>query len=78
MGFLLNFGNPPRLGHQDAITSIDAMGRERATTSGGRDTSIRIWKIAEESQLVFNGHSGSIDCVRMVNEDHFVSCGDDG
>jgi len=66
------------LGHQDAITSIDAMGRERATTSGGRDTSIRIWKIAEESQLVFNGHSGSIDCVRMVNEDHFVSCGDDG
>jgi len=67
-----------RLGHQDAITSIDALTRERAITSGGRDTSVRIWKIPEESQLVFNGHQGSIDCVRFINEEHFVSCGDDG
>lgn len=57
---------------------MDALSRERAITSGGRDTSVRIWKIPEESQLVFNGHSGSIDCVRLVNEDTFVSCGDDG
>ena len=67
-----------RLGHQDSITSIDALTRERAVTSGGRDISIRLWKIPDESQLVFNGHGGSIDCVRFVNEEHFVSCGDDG
>ncbi|XP_057375125.1 U3 small nucleolar RNA-interacting protein 2-like isoform X1 [Daphnia carinata] len=66
------------LGHQDAITSIDALNKERAITAGGRDNSLRVWKIPEESQLIFNGHQGSIDCVRLINEDHFVSCGDDG
>lgn len=32
----------------------------------------------EESQLIFNGHKGSIDMVKLVNEEHFLSCGDDG
>lgn len=74
----VTFSSSFRLGHQDSITSIDALNRERAITSGGRDNSIRLWKIPEESQLVFNGHQGSIDCARLVNEDHFISCGDDG
>uniref|UniRef100_T1IIB2 U3 small nucleolar RNA-interacting protein 2 n=1 Tax=Strigamia maritima TaxID=126957 RepID=T1IIB2_STRMM len=65
-------------GHQDAITSIDSLYRDRAITSGGRDTSIRIWKIIEESQLVFNGHASNIECVRLINEENFMSCGDDG
>ena len=42
-------------GHQEGITGIDSLARERAVTSGGRDNSVRIWKIVEESQLVFNG-----------------------
>ena len=46
-----------RFGHQDKITAIDALSRERAVTSGGRDSSLRVWKIIEESQLVFNAHS---------------------
>ena len=45
----------PRFGHSDAITGIDSLFRDRAITSGGRDASIRIWKVVEESQLVFNG-----------------------
>ncbi|KAK1135999.1 hypothetical protein K0M31_000568 [Melipona bicolor] len=65
-------------GHQNVITSIDALARERAITSGGFDRTIRIWKIVEESQLVFNGHGGSIDSVKLINEEHFLSCGDDG
>lgn len=32
----------------------------------------------EESQLVYNGHSGSIDGVKLVNEEVFLSCADDG
>lgn len=64
-------------GHQDGITAIDALTRDRAVTSGGRDSSIRIWKIPEESQLIYN-HSGSIDAVRLVNEENFISGGDDG
>ena len=46
----------PRFGHEDAITSIDCLLRGRALTSGGRDHSIRVWKVDEESQLVFKGH----------------------
>ena len=45
-----------RYGHEDTITSIDSLTRERAITAGGRDGSIRIWKVVEESQLVFHGH----------------------
>ncbi|XP_032685545.1 U3 small nucleolar RNA-interacting protein 2-like [Odontomachus brunneus] len=65
-------------GHQGGITSIDALSRERAVTSGF-DSSIRIWKIVEESQLIFNGHSNnSIDEVKLINEENFFSCGSDG
>lgn len=65
-------------GHQDAIMDIDALMRERALTAGGRDNTIRLWKIVEESQLVFNGHNGSIDTVKFINEETFISGGDDG
>lgn len=65
-------------GHQNQITSVDALYKERALTSGGADGTLRIWKIVDESQLVYNGHSGSIDCVKLVNEEVFLSCGDDG
>lgn len=69
-----------RFGHQSAITSIDALSRERAITSGGYDGSIRIWKIVEESQLIFNAHSvgNSIDAVKLINEENFFSGGDNG
>lgn len=67
-----------RFGHQSSITGIDASIRERAITSGGRDCTIRIWKITEESQLIYNGHKGSIENVKLINEEHFVSSGDDG
>lgn len=65
-------------GHQNPVTSIDALYKERALTSGGVDGTLRIWKIVEESQLVFNGHHGSIDCARFINEETFLTCGDDG
>lgn len=65
-------------GHQNAVMSIDALSRERAITAGGMDNTIRLWKIPEESQLIFNGHTGSIDTVCFINEEHFISGGDDG
>ena len=46
-----------RYGHQDTVTAVDSLSRERALTSGGRDGSVRIWKVIEESQLVFHGHT---------------------
>ncbi|XP_022915321.2 U3 small nucleolar RNA-interacting protein 2 [Onthophagus taurus] len=65
-------------GHHDAITSIDALSRQRAVTTGGRDATVRLWKIMEESQLIYNGPDGCLDVVKLVNEDIFVTGGDDG
>ncbi|RMB99977.1 hypothetical protein DUI87_23386 [Hirundo rustica rustica] len=65
-------------GHQDIITGLDSLSRECCVTAGGRDGTVRLWKIPEESQLVFSGHQGSIDCIQLINEEHMVSGADDG
>merc|ERR1719361_431397 len=83
-------------GHQDKVTGIDAGIRERVLTSGGRDGTVRIWKIVEESQLVFNAPavssdntkegsrtsgvvgSASVDSIKLLDEQHFLTCGEDG
>ena len=41
-------------GHQDKILGIDSLMKERCVTCGARDRSVRMWKIVEESQLLFN------------------------
>ena len=84
------------LGHEDHIMGVSALSRERVVTAGGKDRTIRMWKVTEESQLVsgysntviiasdisqvFNGPSTclSMECVAMLNEDHFVSGSSDG
>ena len=65
-------------GHQDKISGIDCGARERCITVGGRDGSARLWKILEESQLVYNGPQSSLDCVKLLNEEHWVTAGEDG
>ena len=61
------------------IYSIDSLSRDRAISGGGSDHSIRVWKIVEESQLIYNGHyHGSIDTVKLINEENFISGGSDG
>jgi len=65
-------------GHQDRVMGIDAGARERAVSAGGRDKTVRIWKIVEESQLVFNVPTVSIDAVKLLNEEHWVTAGEDG
>lgn len=66
-------------GHEDAVLGVDSLFRNRVVTCGGRDRSVRLWKIPEESQLVFQSSMGSsFDCVTMLNEDYFLTGGDDG
>lgn len=67
-------------GHQDAIPQLDMLTRNRVLSCGGQDRTVRLFKIAEESHLVFNGYSDaiSIDTISMINEDHFVSGSIDG
>lgn len=64
-------------GHQGEVHGLDSLYKERVV-SCGRDRSVRMWKIPEETQLVFYGNSGSMDCVKMVNDEYYVSGGDDG
>lgn len=65
-------------GHQDRICGLAAGARERCLTAGGRDGTARVWKIVEESQLVFNGPQTSIDNIALLNEEHWVTAGEDG
>lgn len=45
-------------GHQDTICDIDALSDERCLSVGSRDRTARLWKVLDESQLVFRGGSG--------------------
>ncbi|KAF7315331.1 WD-REPEATS-REGION domain-containing protein [Mycena indigotica] len=42
-------------GHQDHVLSLDALRGETCISVGGRDKTVRYWKIADETQLVFRG-----------------------
>ncbi|KAI1214944.1 WD40 repeat-like protein [Annulohypoxylon truncatum] len=46
-------------GHQDIVVDIDALAQERCVSVGARDRTARLWKVVEETQLVFRG--GAID-----------------
>ncbi len=47
-------------GHQDEVVDISAVGgsQERCVSVGARDRTARLWKVVEESQLVFRGGGG--------------------
>ena len=64
-------------GHQDEITGIASLMKERCV-SCGRDRTVRLWKVVEESQLVFRGHISSIDNITMMTEELFCAGGQDG
>jgi ribosomal RNA-processing protein 9 len=53
-------------GHQDTIVCLDALRGESAVTAGARDRTVRFWKIADESQLVFRG--GGKSAIRELLE----------
>ncbi|KAI5358426.1 putative ribosomal RNA-processing protein Rrp9 [Septoria linicola] len=42
-------------GHQDQVADVSALAQEKCVTVGGRDKTARLWKVVEESQLVFRG-----------------------
>lgn len=42
-------------GHQDEVVDVSALAQEKCVTVGARDRTARLWKVVEESQLVFRG-----------------------
>ena len=73
-------------GHQDNVASIAAMTIDQCVSVGARDRTARLWKVIDESQLVFRGgpsknatyHDNSLDCVAPLPPHHFVTGSDSG
>jgi WD40 repeat protein len=69
-------------GHQASITSMSvpqSTSKERLFTAGA-DRSVRLWKVGEQSQLIFRAPTEHIftDSVAVINDAWFVSGGTDG
>lgn len=63
-------------GHQDSVASLAALGKETCVTVGSRDRTARLWKIAEETQLVFRGpesSGGSQEVITLLEEGSFLT-----
>jgi len=65
-------------GHQSGVTGLSCGAGERPVSSG-RDRTARLWKVREETQLLFRGPVGcsGLDCVASLSDDWFVTGGDD-
>jgi ribosomal RNA-processing protein 9 len=55
-------------GHADQIVDLDALALERCISVGARDRTARLWKVVEETQLVFRG-GGGFDKKRLPDID---------
>ncbi|PKU69362.1 U3 snoRNP-associated protein-like YAOH [Dendrobium catenatum] len=64
-------------GHQSEVLTIDCLHKERLLTVG-RDRTMRLWKVPEESQLVFRAPASSLECCCFINDSEFLSGSDDG
>jgi ribosomal RNA-processing protein 9 len=73
-------------GHQDHVTSLASMMTDQCVSVGARDRTARLWKVVDETQLVFRGDSSkraeyqnnSVDCVAVIPPNHFVTGSDAG
>eukprot|EP00939_MAST-03C_sp_MAST-3C-sp1_P003573 g3573.t1 len=64
-------------GHQSDVMGLHTLKGDRVV-SCGRDATARLWHISNESQLVFRGRGGSIDCAAMLSDKKFVTGCDRG
>ncbi|XP_062211903.1 U3 snoRNP-associated protein-like YAOH [Phragmites australis] len=65
-------------GHQNEILTMDALSKDRLLTVA-RDRTMHLWKIPEESQLVFRAPAAaSLECCCFIDDKEFLSGSDDG
>lgn len=55
-------------GHQDEVVDVASLALERCISVGARDRTARLWKVVEQTQLVFRG-GGSSEKRRPRNKD---------
>lgn len=73
-------------GHQDNVASVAAMTIDQCVSVGARDRTARLWKVADETQLVFRSgssknavyHENNLDCIAPLPPNHFVTGSDSG
>ena len=59
-------------GHQDEVVDLASLALERCVSVGARDRTARLWKVVEQTQLVFRG-GGSSERRRTRNKDGEVA-----
>ena len=66
-------------GHQSPIVAMDCANKNRPV-SIARDRTVRVWKVEEDSHLVFRpgGDVGSAECVSAIQDGWFITGHDDG
>ena len=64
-------------GHQSYVLSLDCLRKERPI-SGGDDRTLHLWKVESDSQLIFRGHTQSMDTVAMLDDQNYISGSQDG
>lgn len=64
-------------GHKSTVLEVDILSKDYMI-SASFDKRPIIWKIPQESQLIFKERNYAIDCIKGVNPTHFVSGGQDG
>jgi ribosomal RNA-processing protein 9 len=72
-------------GHQDNVISVASMSIDQCVSVGARDRTARLWKVIDETQLVFRGGSknaeyqdNNLDCVAVLPPTHFITGSDAG
>ncbi|KAK4782407.1 hypothetical protein SAY86_016509 [Trapa natans] len=64
-------------GHQSEVLTIDCLRKERVLTVG-RDRTMQLFKIPEESRIVFRAPASSLECCCFINNDEYITGSDDG
>ena len=60
-------------GHQDVAVDVASLALERCVSVGARDRTARLWKLVEQTQLVFRGGGGSEKRRQRNNKDGEVA-----
>lgn len=64
-------------GHQSEVLTIDCLRKERVLTVG-RDRTMQLFKIPEETRIVFRAPASSLECCCFISNDEYLTGSDDG
>ncbi|KAF2293145.1 hypothetical protein GH714_037927 [Hevea brasiliensis] len=64
-------------GHQSEVLTVDCLRKERVLATG-RDRTMQLFKVPEESRLIFRASASSLECCCFIDNDEFLSGSDDG